>query len=397
MSNLQMLAYGLLLLSAVGLVVHLVIGACLLLFRRRATPAPLRRPGMSILKPLAGVDDGLEENLASFAALEYAGPWEVLLGVRDALDPSFSVAQAAVRRWPDRFRLFLQEDAPGLNPKVNQLITLERHAMHEVLVVSDSNVRIHPHYLEEIAGEITQPDVGCVAHPVIGAGEETLGSRMDNLHLCASVAAGQISATVASNRPLVVGKSMAFWRSDLVALGGFDSVKDCLAEDYVFGRRVRFELGKRVAMARSVVTGFSCRKDVSDFVRRYARWGVVHRTSVSLGTSLAQGLLQPWFFAALAVLVAPSAQTLSALAFVVVAKVLIDLFYVNFFRPTPVSLQLLGALVLKDVIAQLCWLRGFFVRTVLWRGNRLRVGSNSVLVPTAPEETSEAMTGVGPG
>src|SRR5690606_39875744 len=129
MSNLQMLAYGLLLLSAVGLVVLLVIGACLLLFRRSATPAPLRRPGMSILKPLAGVDDGLEENLASFAALEYAGTWEVLLGVRDALDPSFSVAQAAVRRWPGPFRLFFRQDAQRLVPTANHLSVLERHAM----------------------------------------------------------------------------------------------------------------------------------------------------------------------------------------------------------------------------------------------------------------------------
>lgn len=397
MSNLQLLAYGLLILSAIGLALHLTICFFMLLFRRLRTPEPTRRPGMSILKPLAGVDDGLEENLASFADMTYDGPWEVLLGVRDALDPAFPVAQAAVRRWPDRFRLFIQEDTPGQNPKVNQLITLERHAEHEVLVVSDSNVRIHQSYMEEIAGEITQPQVSCVTHPVIGAGEETLGSRMDNLHLCASIASGQISAMMASGRPLVVGKSMAFWRSDLVKLGGFDAVKDCLAEDFVFGWRVRFELKKKVAMGKRPVVGYSCRKGVGDFVRRYARWGVVHRTSVSFFTSLSQGLLQPWFFAALAVLVAPSSLTLSALAFVLVAKILMDLFYVNYFRPTPVTLKLLGALVLKDVITQLCWVRGFFVRTVMWRGNRLRVGPNSRLVPYGGLEDVTPVHGVGRG
>src|SRR5690606_38418332 len=118
-----------------------------------------------------------------------------------------------------------------------------------------------------------------------------------------SIAAGQVSAMVATGKPLVLGKSMAFWRKDLLALDGFHGVKDCLAEDFVFGWRVRYELKKRVVMAPTAVAGYSRNKSVDDFLRRYQRWGIVHRTSVSLGTSLAQGLLQPWFWAFLALLV----------------------------------------------------------------------------------------------
>jgi len=392
MSNLELVSNGFLLLAAVGLLVQLVIATMLILHRRRPVPVATSRPGISILKPLAGVDDDLEDNLASFAALEYDGPWELLLGVHDTQDPAWPIAQAAARRWPDRFRLRVQEDEPGLNPKVNQLITLERHAVHEVLVVSDSNVRIHPGYLEEIAACITQPEVSCVTHPVIGVGEESLGSIMDNTHLCTSVAAGQVSAMEASGKPLVVGKSMAFWREDLVALGGFAAVKDCLAEDFVFGWRVRFELKKRVVMGRTPVAGYSRRKSVADFRRRYERWGVVHRTSISLATSLSQGLLQPWSFAALALLVHPSQRTGLALLTVVGFKLCMDLFFLHYFRPTPITLKLLGALVLKDVIVQWCWFRGFFVRTVTWRGNRLRVGMHSQLLPpeTSPGITSGA-------
>lgn len=385
MSNLELVSYGFLVLAAFGVVVQLVIVLMLVLHRRRPVPVATSRPGISILKPLSGVDDDLEANLASFAALQYDGPWEILLGVHDTQDAAWPIAQAAARRWPDRFRLRVQEDEPGLNPKVNQLITLERHAVHEVLVVSDSNVRIHPGYLEEIAACITQPDVSCVTHPVIGVGEATLGSTMDNTHLCTSVAAGQVSAMEASGKPLVVGKSMAFWREDLVRLGGFMAVKDCLAEDFVFGWRVRFELKKRVMMARTPVAGYSRDKSVAEFRRRYERWGVVHRTSISLMTSLSQGLLQPWSFATIALLVFPSPRTALALLAVIAIKLCVDLFFLHYFRPTPVSLKLLGALVLKDVIVQWCWFRGFFVRTVTWRGNRLRVGMQSQLLPPEPQ------------
>ena len=90
------------------------------------------RPGISILKPLCGVDDDLEANLAQFASLDYPR-YEVLLGVKDTRDPAYAVARAAVARWPQVMRLVLQEGEPGLNPKVNQLVTLSSEARYDAV------------------------------------------------------------------------------------------------------------------------------------------------------------------------------------------------------------------------------------------------------------------------
>src|SRR5512143_1728452 len=69
---------------------------------RHAAPRAARaRPPMSILKPLCGLDEGLEESLELFAALDYPD-YEVLLGVRDAGDAAFPVAFRAARRHPSR-------------------------------------------------------------------------------------------------------------------------------------------------------------------------------------------------------------------------------------------------------------------------------------------------------
>lgn len=388
MPTLSLLSLVLFGAAGLGLLILAGILVCVVLHLRRPAPVPAALPGLSVLKPLCGVDDDLEKNLVSFAEQDYAGPWEVLLGVKDTQDPAYQVARRVVRKHPRRFRLLVQEGVPGLNPKVNQLVTLSRHARHEAYVVSDSNVRVHAEYLTEIAAGLTQPDVACVTHPVAGRGEEAFGSLMDNVHLATSVGPGQISAMMAAGKPLVVGKSMAMWKADLEQVGGFMGLKDFLAEDYVFGRWVGERLGKRVVVGHTPVHNYSRNKTVADFVARYRRWGVIHRTAVSLPTSLGQGLLQPGFFALLGFMAEPSRYTFAGLLAVLAGKVLVDVGYLEAIRPGPVTARLAVGILVKDFIVQCCWLNGFVERTVNWRGNRLRVGLNSQLLGAGPAEPS---------
>ena len=245
----EILAFLFLVAAGVGLAAiaaqHLVLWTHV----RQAPPVPRRTPPVSILKPLCGIDDGLEGNLASFASIEYP-EYEVVLGVRDARDAAYPAALSAAARWPGRFRVALQRGEPGMNPKVNQLATLARAARHDVLVVSDSNVRVGPGYLSEIAALLEDEAVGLVTHPIAGVGEASVGSLMDHLHLAGSITPGIVGAKRLAGRDFVVGKSMALRRADLDALGGFEAVKDVLAEDWVLGVMVPSALGKRVAVAR---------------------------------------------------------------------------------------------------------------------------------------------------
>lgn len=337
----MLLASNLLLIAACfGLFVLTVQFALVLRHRREQSPATRTdspRPGISILKPLCGVDDDLEANLAQFAALDYAGEYEVVLGVKDARDSAFAVARAAVARWPRVMRLEVQEGEPGRNPKVNQLITLADRARHDVLVISDSNTRVAPGYLEEIAQAFADPEVGCVTHPVSGIGERTFGSLLDNLHLSASAAAGMIAAKRLAGQDIVVGKSMALRREDVDALGGFFSVKDVLAEDFVIGQWVTRKLGRRVVVAQTPVFNVSLRKSVLSFFQRYLRWSVIHRTAVSPGTYLAQALLNPTPLALLGAMLAPSSETAAICLVVALGKVAVDLSTVRALRPQPLS------------------------------------------------------------
>src|SRR5512137_3146287 len=264
--------------SATGVLLALVQLATLRLHlrRRRAPARPVPLPPISVLKPLCGVDDDLEGNLASFAALDYPD-YEVVLGVRDRADRAWPVALAASRRWPARFRVVLQRGEPGLNPKVNQLVTLSAAARHDVLLVSDSNVRAPEGYLRDVALHLADPGVGLVTHPVGGVGEESLGSTLDNLQASSAVGPATVAVKRLTGRDVVVGKSMALRRADLAAMGGFESVRDVLAEDYVLGVKVTRELGKRVAIGSVAIPAVSERRTVAGFLSRFGRWCVMQR------------------------------------------------------------------------------------------------------------------------
>jgi ceramide glucosyltransferase len=356
--------------------------------------APRRTPLVSVLKPLCGLDDDLEQNLASFARLAYPA-YEVVLGVRSARDAAWPVARDAVRRWPERFRLVVQRGEPGQNPKVNQLLTLARASAGDVLVVSDSNVRVEPGYLAEIAALLEDGAVGLVTHPIVGVGEARIGSLFDHLHLAGSIAPGVVTAKRLAARDIVVGKSMAFRRADLEAMGGFEAVKDVLAEDYVLGQRVGEVLGKAVAIARTPVQNVSARRSFGDFAARYLRWSVIQRQAVGPAQYAWLALANPLPFAAAGAALHATPRALAALLAACALKAALDGASARALRPGGFGARQLALVPAKDLVIGAAWTAGLFRREIAWRGNRLRVGPGTrIEAPPAPARELDAREGV---
>jgi ceramide glucosyltransferase len=372
--------FGLAAFAAAGIGLLLVGLQAWMLRRHLSRPrrAPGKLEGISVLKPLCGVDDGLERNLEVFAALDHPR-YEVLLGVRSRSDAAWPVAAAAAARWPGRFRVVLQRGEPGLNPKVNQLASLARAARHDVLVVSDSNVRVPPAYLRDIAGHLESEDVGLVTHPIAGVGERSLGALFDNLQVTSAMSGGMVAAKRLAGRDIVIGKSMAMRRRDVEALGGFESVKDVLAEDYVLGVRVSAELGKRVVVAALPVENVNQDRCVRDFLGRYARWCVMQRRIAGPAAYGALGLLNPVAFALAGAFLARDGAALLLLAAVCAAKAVLDGACGRALRERGFGWRKLALVPVKDLLFACAWVRGFTQSTVDWRGNRLRVLEGSRL------------------
>ena len=249
-------------LVSTALLIASAIGVAIVVASGPHARAPPRAPGAGAARAAADLDpeaavrprrSSSPTTWRCFAALPYPD-YEVLLGVASAADPAYAVAAEAARRWPARFRVVIQRGAPGLNPKVNQLLGLVAAARADILVVSDSNTRVPPGYLDEIAAYLEDPTVGLVTHAIAGSGEERAraaaptaiwGARLDNLHITGTMTPGlrrrERPVRQDLRRRQVHGDAP---RATSRRWAGFDVVKDVLAEDFVLGRLIPQRAGQ---------------------------------------------------------------------------------------------------------------------------------------------------------
>jgi ceramide glucosyltransferase len=198
----------LLAIALCSLAVTLLFNACVLLTRARRRPDLGVRPPVSILKPLAGLDDELFENLASIARQRYPR-FEIVLGAESPRDPALGVAERLRRTYPDvDIRIVYGTPELGMNPKVRNLAELARAARYDWILVSDSNIRADPNYLAAMAAELSDPRVGLVHSLIKGGGERSTGSIFESMALTTWVASAVCGAGVLGGHPCVVGKSM---------------------------------------------------------------------------------------------------------------------------------------------------------------------------------------------
>jgi len=346
---------------------------------RRESRSPERCPRVTIFKPVAGVDDDLRDNLESFARLDYPS-FELLIGVADPDDDALPTVRAFLAAHPalDAKLIFTNPNG-ALNPKIAQLLTLERYATGEIFLISDANVRVAANYLDGIVAELLRPGVGLVSNVVAGTGEESAGAALENLQLGAHIAPGVVAMKYVGGPTLTIGKSMAMWRRELARIGGFASVGDVLAEDFVLGRKF-LRHGYEAAIVHSPVENRNVRCSMKRTVERHTRWAKMRR-AIMPGAFFVEPISSPIAVALVAALVAPCRSTLALFVVALFAQMAFAALAVRAIRGHALPLRYLALEPVRALALQLCWLRAVFSRRVDWRGHPFVLGKDSVLRP----------------
>lgn len=332
--------------------------------RIRKPSAPSRPVAISVLKPLAGLDEGLEQNLRSFFEQAYAD-FELLFAVRHEWDPAAQVVRGLMLEYPQvNSRLLVTGEPPYAHAKVFSLQCMFDESKHELIVMSDSDVRVKNDFCHSLAAEFADQQLGLVTCPYRAVPGKGIWSRLEAIGMNTDFHAGLFTAVMMEGTRFAVGPTIVARKHVLVALGGIERVKDYLSsEDFMLGR-IASELGFGVRLSRYVVEhrigsesmlqNFSHRLRWVRTTRRSRPWGYIGQFfthTLPVGFWFCLACPGSWRLLAVTVILRTAA------AWAVSERIL------------RVAVPWL-LLPVQDVLGFAFWIAGFFGNSINWRGRR---------------------------
>ncbi|MGA2674664.1 MAG: glycosyltransferase [Terracidiphilus sp.] len=377
------MSHVLLVLSLFGLVTSSVFAGMVLASvpgylrdRRRSLAQLGARPGftppLTLLKPVHGDEPGLDAHLASFFEQDYP-EYEILFCARSPQDAGLETARRVAARYPHIPVQFLSTGGQPdyINAKVASMEAMEAVAAHQILVVSDSDVRVTPDYLRAVALPFADEKVGAMCCPYRGvAAEGGLWARLEAVGMSVEMTSGVLVARSMEGMQFVLGPTMAFRRESIRRMGGFRVTADYCADDFVLGNETH-KLGQIVILSHHAIDHMVINSSFAASLKHQVRWMKSTRFSrpkghfgTALTFSLPFGLLAwaasaalgyPWWGLAL---FAWSLMTRLALSIAVGRLVVRD----------PSWFGLLVLYPVRDLMGIGIWAASYLGSRILWRG-----------------------------
>lgn len=357
--------------------------------RERSRQSFAFAPAVSLLKPVRGVDFGSYENFASFCRQEYAD-YEILFGVGDDADPAVPLIQRLISDFPQRrIRLFVGAERIGANRKVNMLARLTREAQHEILVLTDGDIRVTQNYLREVVAPFAEPRVGAVTSFYCGIAEKNLGAELEAIGAASDFFAGVLMANWMEGITFALGASIVTTKEWVAKIGGFAAIADMLADDYELGHRIANAGGQILLSRESVWTTYPA-QSAGGFWQHQLRWARTVRLCRPLsfaGLIFTHGL--PWALLAALIAPAPWVAATYLIAYLVLRLTMawtVGVWGVG----DDVVRRKLWLVPLRDAIHFIVWLASFASNRIHWGGEEYTIAEGRLVPVPAPSAQSSA-------
>jgi ceramide glucosyltransferase len=319
-----------------------------------------------------GKDAGFYEAIRTHARQQYPA-FEILFGIRSLDDPARAEVERLMREFPSSNIRVVMCMTVTPNRKVGSLIDLAREARHPILIVNDSDISVPAGYIRDVTAPLSDPGVGMVTC-LYRAEARDWSSRFEALAITTDFAPSTLVAQMFGVADFGLGSTMAFRRSDLERIGGFQAIADYIADDYQLGHKIH-ALGLRNMISEVVVSTRMASGSWLGAWRHQVRWARTIRLSGGAGYV---GL--PITYATLWVLLA------AVLGFWWIALALL---VVRLMMAMVCGWVMLGsadvwkycyAIPLRDLGGVAVWAAGLFGHTVVWRDQRLQLDAQGRIV-----------------
>jgi ceramide glucosyltransferase len=230
-----------------------------------------------------GVDFGSYENFLSFCRQDFP-EYEILFALKDETDPAVPLIQRLAAEYPARnIRILYRAEQVGSNRKVNSQILLAREARHEILVLTDGDVRVSSNYLREVIAPFAEAKVGAVTSFYRGIAEPSLGAEMEAIGASSDFFAGVLVAEWKEGMTFALGASIVTTKTWLAKIGGFEALAGQHSDDYELGHRIA-KAGGEVQLSREGVWTMYPAQTARGLWQHQVRWARTVR------------LCRPWSF-----------------------------------------------------------------------------------------------------
>jgi ceramide glucosyltransferase len=314
------LHWGLLFVGLFGLLTSSVYLGMVLVGARRFRREAMREdgllrghpeflPAISLFKPLHGDEVGLEANLRTFFEQDYlqhvsqmggateengVSRMELLFCARSEADEGLEIARRVAADYPEITTRFVTSGKPwAANAKVCSLAAMAKVATHDLWAISDSDVRVSPDYLRRIVLPFAEEQVGCSTCLYRGVAiKGGFWSQLEAVGMTIEMSSGICADSLVEPVRFALGPTMVTRRGRVEELGGFESMAEFCADDFVLGNRIA-KNGHKVLLSGHAIDHMVLQADFVESIKHQVRWMKSTRFSRPkghFGTSLTFGV-----------------------------------------------------------------------------------------------------------
>ncbi len=350
----------------------------------RAFPLHLRRPtahtpGVTVLKPLKGGDQETAANLTSWLEQKRPGRFQILFGVADPEDPVCDLVRELLAACPETDgRLVICPDRLGPNAKVSTLAQLQPLARHDLILVSDADVRVPTDFLPQVMAPFEEAEVGLVHCFYRLANPVTLAMHWEAVAVNADFWSQVLQSNTLKTTDFALGAVMVLRRRHLEAMGGFAALVDYLADDFQLGQHV-FRQGGKIRLCTLAVECWEAPQDwkaVWNHQLRWARTIRVCQPAPYFFSILSNGSLWPMLLILTAAVSSGGAAGIPWIGFggiCLAVRVCTALSCERKMTEAPAPVWHALMVPLKDLLQSVVWALSFVGNRVIWRGQTFRV------------------------